>query len=109
VRSEADDLLQAFARSDLPTIDRLCADDVLLWGTDAGEVWRGKSAVLAAFDGTFDLGVRWIGEPVVHDDWVAGDVEFSLDALRIPARVTMLFSDGRLVHAHYSTAHEEGE
>ena len=103
MRDTADQLLHAFARSDLATIDRLCADDVLLWGTDAGEVWCGKAAVLSAFEGTFALGVGWVGEPVTGDDWLAGEVEFAVDGASVGARVTMVFRDGSLVHAHYST------
>jgi ketosteroid isomerase-like protein len=112
VRAEAEELLQAFARSDIATIDRLCSDDVLLLGTDVGEVWRNKAAILAAFDGAFDLGVRFVGEPVVHEwirgeGWLAGDVEFTIDGAVVPARLTMVFQDGLLVHAHYSTADQE--
>jgi hypothetical protein len=106
MRFAVDELLQAFARSDLATIDRRCADDVLLWGTDADEVWEGKPAVLASFDGAYDLGVRWMGEPSSGEDWVAGNAEFSVDGLTTACRVTMVFRDGLLVHAHYSIAHE---
>jgi ketosteroid isomerase-like protein len=98
-------LLAAFARSDLATIERLCADDVLLWGTDEGEVWAGRAAILEAFAGAFDLGVRWTAEPVARGDWVAGRVEFDLgDGTAVPARVSMVFRDGLLAHAHYSIA-----
>lgn len=101
----ASDLLQAFACSDLETIGRLCADDVLLVGTDDGELWRGRDAVLAAFGGAFDLEVGWSGEPVVGDGWLHGDCVFT-DArgAETPARVTMVFRDGLLVHGHYSVA-----
>ena len=89
---------------DLAAIDALCADDVLLWGTDEGELWEGKAAVLRSFDGAFDLGVRWAAEPAVRDGWVAGPVEFDVDGAAVPARVTMVFRDGLLAHAHYSVA-----
>jgi ketosteroid isomerase-like protein len=94
-------LLHAFARSDVDVIASLCAEDVLLVGTDAGEVWRGRDAVVSAFAGAFDLSVAWVGEPVVRDDWLFGDVVFEE---RLPARVTMVFRDGLLAHAHYSVA-----
>jgi hypothetical protein len=49
--------------------------------------------------------VRWLGEPEAHDDWVAGEVEFELgDGTLVPARVTMVFREGLLAHAHYSVA-----
>jgi ketosteroid isomerase-like protein len=98
-------LLQAFARSDVDAIAQLCADDVLLVGTDAGEVWDGREAVVSAFAGAFDLSVQWAGEPTVRGDWLFGDVVFGLpDGARQPARVTMVFREGRLTHAHYSIA-----
>ena len=95
----------AVARSDLRVIADLCTDDVLLVGTDAGELWRSRDAVVSAFAGAFDLSVAWVGEPTVSDDWLYGDVEFGLpDGARQPARVTMVFRDGLLAHAHYSIA-----
>jgi ketosteroid isomerase-like protein len=98
-------LLQAFARSDVETIASLCAEDVLLVGTDAGERWDGRSTVASAFAGAFDLAVEWAGEPTVRGDWLFGDVVFGLlDGERQPARVTMVFRDGLLAHAHYSIA-----
>jgi len=98
-------LLHAFARSDLPVIAELCAEDVLLVGTDAGELWRGRDAVVSAFAGAFDLSVAWVAEPNVRGEWPLGDVEFGLpDGARQPARVTMVFRDGLLAHAHYSVA-----
>lgn len=97
-------VLHAFARSDLAAVERLCADDVLVWGTDEGEVWWGKEALLHAFAGTFDLGVRWLAEPVARGDWVAGLAEFESDGQKVAARVTMIFREGLLAHAHYSVA-----
>jgi len=103
LQARATQLLEAFARSDLTTIDRLCADDLLLWGTDEGEAWNGKADVLARFAGAYDLGVRWRGEPVVGDQWLAGLIEFTLpEGESLPARVTMVFRAGLLVHGHYS-------
>jgi hypothetical protein len=84
---------------------RLCAEDVLLVGTDAGELWRGRDAVLKAFAGTFDLDVRWTDAPVTGDDWVFGTCLFTEQGeSETPARVTMVFHDGQLAHAHYSVA-----
>jgi ketosteroid isomerase-like protein len=96
-------LLHAFARSDVEAIAALCAEDVLLVGTDAGERWDGRSAVVRAFAGAFDLSVEWVGEPVARDDWLFGDVVFGLpEGERQAARVTMVFRDRLLAHAHYS-------
>lgn len=101
----ATEVLGAFAQSDVDAIERLCAPDVLVWGTDKGESWQGRQLLVDAFRGVFDLGVRWLGEPEAHDDWVAGEVEFELgDGTLVPARVTMVFRDGLLAHAHYSVA-----
>jgi ketosteroid isomerase-like protein len=98
-------LLHAFARSDVEAIAALCAEDVLLVGTEAGERWDGRSAVVSAFVGAFDLSVEWVGEPVARDDWLFGDVVFRLpEGERQAARVTMVFRDGLLAHAHYSVA-----
>lgn len=105
MREAADELLQAFARSDLETIRRLCADDLLLVGTDRDEVWKGRDTVLAAFADAFDLRVRWLAEPVAADGWLFGLCGFAdEDDAEIPARVTMVFRDGLLAHAHYSVA-----
>lgn len=105
MREQATALLHAFARSELGAIDRLCADDVVIWGTDVGETWEGKRTVLASFAGAFDLDVHWVGDPLARDNWVAGNAEFALgDGTRVAARVTMVFRDGLLAHGHYSIA-----
>jgi ketosteroid isomerase-like protein len=105
MKARATEVLRAFARSDTEAIARLCADDVLLWGTDEGEEWEGRASVLEAFACVYDLSVRWVGEPRVEAAWVAGHVEFGTpDGGLVRARVTMAFGDGGLVHAHYSVA-----
>ena len=105
MKKRATALLHAFARSDVEAIAALCAEDVLLVGTDADERWDGRSAVVAAFAGAYDLSVEWVGEPLECDDWLFGDVVFGLpDGERQAARVTMVFRDGLLAHAHYSVA-----
>lgn len=102
----ATELLSAFARSDVDAMARLCAADVVVWGTDDGESWEGRERLVDAFRGVFDLGVRWLDEPLVRDDWVVGRIEFELgDGSLVPARVTMVFRDGLLAHAHYSMVH----
>lgn len=96
-------VLHALARSDVEALDRLCDDDVLIWGTDEGEAWHGKDAVLRAFRGTYDLSVHWLGEPVSGARWVAGIVEFGQRGQEpVRSRVTMVFTGDLLAHAHYS-------
>lgn len=101
----ASELLQAFAASDLDTIERLCRDDVLLVGTDRHEFWHGRDTVLTAFADAFELNVRWLAAPVVSDGWLFGTCLFAdKHETETPARVTMVFRDGLLAHAHYSIA-----
>lgn len=105
MREAADALLQAFARCDLEAIRRLSAPDLLLVGTDRDELWHGRDTVLTAFADAYDLRVRWLTEPVTADDWLFGVCVFSNgDGVETPARVTMIFRDGLLSHAHYSVA-----
>lgn len=101
----ATELLHAFARSDLEPIERLCAEDVLLVGTDEGEVWEGRDHVLAAFRGAFDLQVEWAAPPRVGPGWLHGNAVFTApDGSTAPVRVTMVFRGDLLAHAHYSVA-----
>jgi ketosteroid isomerase-like protein len=101
----ATELLQAFARSDLEPIERLCAEDVLLVGTDEGEVWEGRARLLDAFRGAFDLRVEWAAPPRLGSDWLFGDVIFTeREGSTTRVRVTMVFRSQLLAHAHYSVA-----
>jgi hypothetical protein len=101
----ATELLQAFARSDLEPIRRLCAEDVLLVGTDEGELWEGRSDLLDAVRGAFDLQAEWAGPPHLGSDWLYGDVVFrERDGSTTRVRVTMVFRGRLLAHAHYSVA-----
>jgi ketosteroid isomerase-like protein len=105
LRGRADELIRALASSDLAAIDEICSDDILLWGTDVNEVWSSKAEVLEAFAGTFDLRVRWREEPVIKDSWLAGVVVFGQDGRHVmEARVTLVFREGLVAHAHYSVA-----
>jgi ketosteroid isomerase-like protein len=98
-------VLHALASSDVDALSRLCRDDVLIWGTDEGEEWQGRAAVLSGFDGAYDLSVRWLGSPTGGAEWVAGLVEFGVpDGEPVQARVTMVFAGDLLAHAHYSVA-----
>lgn len=108
-RELASQLLEAFARSDLTVVERLCAEDVVVFGTDVGEVWHDRADLIAALDQMreLDLRVRWIAELTIRPGWVAGQAEFTFeDGSTLPVRVSMVFVDGRAVHAHYSVALE---
>jgi hypothetical protein len=101
----ADQVLEAFATSDLGAVEELCATDAVVFGTDIGEVWWERPSLVSALEAMRELGLeaRWIGERRVGDNWVAGFAEFTLaDGSRVPTRVSMTFADGLLVHAHYS-------
>ncbi len=101
----ATELLQGFARSDLATIERLCAEDLLLIGTDTDEIWEGRDLILRSFAGVFDLKASWIGEPITRDDWVFGLARLTgADGTSTDVRLTMVFRNRLLVHGHYSAA-----
>lgn len=103
----ATDLLGALARADLERARDLCAEDVLLFGTDEGELWRDRESALAAVGEMRELELRaqWRGPPSVGDNWVAGVADFMLkDGTTLAVRVTMVFADEKLVHGHYSVA-----
>ncbi len=108
LRDRADAVLEAFARSDLDEVRRLCAEDVVVFGTDTPEVWHDRGSLAAALEDMreLDLRVRWVGEPSEGDGWVAGPAEFLLpDGSTLGVRVSLVFDgDLRLVHAHYSVA-----
>lgn len=104
--------LEAFARSDIERARDLCAEGVVLFGTDAGEVWRDRESFLAALNEMRALGLRarWRETPIAAANWVAGEAEFRFpDGTAHAARVTMVFADDKLVHAHYSFASEVTE
>lgn len=96
-------VLHAFARSDLDAVAEFCAPDVVLVGTAADERWEGRDGVLTSFADAFDLDVRWASPPIVRDSWLFADVQFTDgEGATLDARVTMVFRDGLLAHAHYS-------
>jgi hypothetical protein len=108
VRESADAVLAAFARSDLEAVERLCAEGVVVFGTDVDEVWHDRGSLASALEGMRELDLRagWLGEPASGENWVAGPAEFMLaDGSTLPVRVSMVFeTGGRLAHAHYSVA-----
>lgn len=103
----ATELLRAFACSDLATIERLCAEDLLLIGTDTDETWEGRDLVTRSFAGAFDLDASWIGKPIARDNWVFGLALLTgPGGTSTPVRLTMVFRNRLLVHGHYSVAVE---
>jgi SnoaL-like domain len=103
-------VLATFARADVDRAQDLCARDLLLYGTDVGELWSDRESFIAALDGMRELGLRarWREDPTVGDRWVAGIADFTLaHGTTLPVRVTLVFAEGKLVHGHYSVASEE--
>jgi len=99
----------AFAHSDIERARELCADDLVLFGTDADELWSDRESFLEALEGMRQLGLsaRWLEAPRSRDEWVAGVAEFAFaDGTTLPVRVTLVFADGRLAHGHYSVAND---
>ncbi len=105
-RERATRLLAAFAGCDLETVRAVCARDVVVYGTDAGERWTDRDVLVAALDGMRELGLAaaWRAEPLAGPDWVAGVARFTMrDGGPVDVRVTMVFAGERLAHAHFST------
>ena len=105
VHEQGTDVLDAFARSDIERARALCAENILLFGTDVGEVWNDRESFLAALDEMRELGLsaRWRETPTGADNWLAGEAEFTFaDGSTLPVRVSLVFANGRLVHGHYS-------
>lgn len=105
IRALAAALLEAMATSDLSTVESLCAEDVVVFGTDADEQWYYRTDLLGALDGMRDLGLEasWEGDLVVRGNVAAGNAIYKLPGgSRLPTRVSMVFRDGLLSHAHFS-------
>jgi hypothetical protein len=103
-------ILETFARADVERARFLCAPDLLLFGTDVGELWSERESFLVDLDGMRELGLRarWREDAAVGDQWAAGIAEFTLsDGTTLPVRVTLVFAEGKLVHGHYSVASKQ--
>lgn len=107
LRNVADTLLRSLAQSDLGPVAAGCAEDVVVFGTDADEEWRDRPGLLAGLEPLAGSGMtaEWAGEPVQGRDWVAGTAIYTLpNGSRMPVRVSMVFTDGLLTHGHFSVA-----
>jgi hypothetical protein len=107
LRALAERLLPAFARSDVRLLSLLCAEDVVVVGTDAGERWEDRPSLLAAIEEmrALNLDARWGDDVVCGADWVAGTALYRLgDGTTLPVRVSLVFTAGRLAHGHFSVA-----
>jgi hypothetical protein len=98
-------LLTAFAASDLETVESMCAEGVVVYGTDRGERWDDRRSLLAALEPMRALGLSaaWTEPPAVGEGWVAGVALYkgtSMDPTEV--RVTMAFEGELLAHGHFS-------
>jgi len=98
-------LLAAFAACDLEAVESMCAEGVVVYGTDRGERWGDRRSLLAALEPMRALGLSaaWTAPPVVGPDWVAGVALYegtSMDPTEV--RVTMSFEGDLLAHGHFS-------
>jgi hypothetical protein len=104
-------LLGAFASSDLAALEGLTAPDVVVFGTDDGEVWHDRASLFDALDRMRELGLRaqWQDDLVLGDGWLAGTADYVLpDGSVLPVRVSLTFVADRLVHGHFSVAQPAG-
>ncbi|HEY4277204.1 MAG TPA: hypothetical protein VGM91_03230 [Conexibacter sp.] len=111
-RAAAEVLLPAFAASDLATIERMAAPGAVVFGTDVGERWDERGALLSSLDEMRALGLRarWCGDVVGGEDWVAGTARYETpDGEALAVRVSLVFRDGLLAHGHFSLAAQPGE
>lgn len=104
-------LLTALAGSDLEVVAELTTPDVVVFGTDVGERWDDRAALLDALDAMRSLGLQasWEDDLVCGGDWAAGTADYRAhDGSRQPVRVSMTFAQGRLTHGHFSVAQPVG-
>lgn len=102
----AERLLAAFAGSDVATLRALCREDVVVYGTDAGERWAGLDELLPALEEmrALELRAAWAAPPAGDGSWVAGVARYSGARMEpVDVRVTFAFDEhARLAHAHFS-------
>jgi SnoaL-like domain len=100
-------LLTALATSDLERVGELTAEDVVVFGTDSGERWESRKALLEALEPMRELGLaaRWADDVRGGPGWIAGTAIYSFpDGSRLATRVSLVFAGGRLVHGHFSVS-----
>jgi hypothetical protein len=98
-------LLEAFAASDLEAVEAMCAEGVVVYGTDRGERWADRRSLLAALEPMRALGLSaaWVEPPAIAPGWAAGVALYegaSMDPTAV--RVSMAFEGDLLAHAHFS-------
>jgi hypothetical protein len=102
-------MLTALATSDLDRVAALTAEDVVMFGTDRAERWDTRDSLIEALEEMRALGLRaaWADDVKEGRGWIAGTAVYRLsDGSELPTRVSLVFEDGRLVHGHFSVAHE---
>lgn len=107
LRALAGTLLDALAESDLDRVAAACRENVVVFGTDADEIWHDRAGLLAGIEPFVGAGMsaRWEGDPDCGSNWVAGTAIYTLpDGSTVPVRVSMVFDGDRLAHGHFSVA-----
>lgn len=105
VNQLASALLEVFSTSDLRGVEARCRQDVVVFGTDEDEQWFSRDDLLQALDDMRDAGsrARWSLTPICHGNWAAGTALYHMpDGSEVPVRVSMVFEDSFLAHAHFS-------
>jgi hypothetical protein len=99
------ELLQALAASDLDSVRRMCAERIVMYGTDTGERWDDLESLCVALDEMRSLGLtaRWAEPPACGENWLAGLAIYrSDDGPPVLTRVSIVFENGLAVHGHFS-------
>jgi hypothetical protein len=102
---DAKRLLISFATCDLPTVRRLCAPDVVIYGTEQGEYWDNLDEFCVALEAMRALGLaaRWKERPVDRGGWIAGVAIYTTPGQGdVPVRVTLILQGAKVVHGHFS-------
>jgi hypothetical protein len=101
----ATDLLTALATSDVERVSAMTAPNAIVYGTDVGERWHRRDDLVRALGvlRSLQLQAIWAAPPTAGIDWVVGVAMYTSPSMQLtPVRVTMVFHDELLVHAHFS-------
>ena len=104
-RRLADEVLVALTSGNLEDVRRLCAPNIVLYGTDEGERWSDLDSLCDALVGlrAYGFSARWPEEPAAGKNWVAGVAIFHMgDGPEILTRVSLIFDGAVLTHGHFS-------